>query len=352
VFAWLAALLLLAAPAAAQPDACRAADPASLRGCMAALAPGGRVVFTRDITCRSAAECCPGGAAPMRIVGHGGVAIDGQGHSLRRIAGQKACAAVVVRNAPDLTIANLTFDEDKAAAPCELGEKPCAHTLDIGNTRGLVLDRIRVLSGKGYVVRVWNAADVTMRRAEILDAGMIGFYAGHSRFGATTNLTIENSRFVRARTNGVALQGVDGAVLRGNLFHNNHWHGLWPVPGVPGGITPGGQLLLAAGSRMVAEGNTIAGGNCGNCTPSKLVTAIEVGEGAHAPGVRDLTIAGNRICHDGPGMAIYHNPGAPAGPASVTANRFSGYTGVDNLRGPVARAANVIAHGDTCGLAR
>lgn len=350
MLAWLAAVLLLAAPAAAQPAACQVSDPASLRACMAGLAPGARVVFTRDVTCRSTAECCPGGVAPLRIAGPANVAIDGQGHTLRRTAGQKACQALVVRNAPGLTIARLTFDEDRAAPPCELADKPCAATLDIGNTKGLVLDRIRVLFGKGYVVRVWDAADITLRRSEIADAGIIGFYAGHFKYGPTTNLAIEDSRFLRARTNGVALQGVDGAVLRGNLFHNNHWHGLWPVPNIPGGITPGGQLLLAAGSDMRVEANTIAGGNCANCTPSKLVTAIEVGEGPNAPGARGVTIAGNRICHDGPGMAIYHNPGAPSGPASVTANRFSGYTGVDNLRGPVARASNTIAHGDSCGL--
>jgi len=288
----------------------------------------------------------------MRLIGHGGITVDGQGHTLRRTAGQKACQALVVRNAPDLVIANLTFDEDKAAAPCELGERRCAHTLDIGNTKGLLLDRIRVLSGKGYVVRIWHAADVTVRRAEILDAGIIAFYAGHFQYGPTTNLTIEDSRFVRARTNGVALQGVDGAVVRGNLFHNNHWHGLWPVENIPGGITPGGQLLFAAGSGMVAEGNTFSGNNCDNCWPSRLVTAIEVGEGAHAPGVRDLAIARNRVCHTAPGMAIYHNPGAPPVSAVVTANRFSGYTGVDNLRGPVARSGNAIAHGDTCDVPR
>lgn len=347
---WVLGLLLAAAPAAAQPAPCTVSDPASLRACMGSLAAGSRVVFTRDVSCRSATECCPGGAAPMRVAGHANVTIDGQGHTLRRTAGQKTCQALVVRNAPELAIANLTFDEDKSAAPCELAEKSCPATLDIANTKGLTLDRVRVLSGKGYVVRIWNSADIAIRRAEIADAGIIALYAGHFQYGATTNLLIEDSRFLRARTNGVALQGVDGAVLRGNLFQNNHWHGLWPVPNVPGGITPGGQLLLAAGSRMTVQGNTIAGGNCANCTPSKLVTAIEVGEGPHGPGAHSLTITQNRICHDGPGMAIYHNPGAPAGPATVTANRFSGYTGVDNLRGPVARSANAIVHGDSCGL--
>ena len=41
----------------------------------------------------------------------------------------------------------------------------------------------------------------------------------------------------------IALVGLSG----------QHWHGLWPVANVPGGITPGGQLLLGQGTRMTVE---------------------------------------------------------------------------------------------------
>jgi len=336
------------APAVPASSTCAVADLTTLRECLRTAMPGGRIVFTRDVVCRTAQECCPGGAAPIRIAGLAGVTLDGQGHALRREAGQKSCQAVVVRHATDITIANLTFDEDNAAAPCELAEKSCPSTLDLGASQGLTLDRVRVLSGKGYVVKLWTVTDFTMRRSEIADAGIIAFYAGHYKYGASARLTIDDSRFLRARANGMALQGVDDVVLRGNRFQGNHWHGLWPVPNVPGGITPGGQLLLAQGSRMSVEGNVFVGSDCGNCKPSKLVTAIEVGEGPDSPGVKELSITANRVCHDGPGMAIYHNPGAPGGEAKVTGNRFSGFTGVDNIRGPVTRAANIIAHGDTC----
>ena len=284
----------------------------------------------------------------MRITGLADVTIDGQGHTLRREAGQKSCQALVIRHAPGATITNLIFDEDRATPPCALEEKSCPSTLDLGATSGISLNAIRVRWGKGYVVKLWTVTDFTMRDSEIADAGIIGFYAGHYRYGASARLTIETSRFLRARANGMALQGADDVVLRSNRFEGNHWHGLWPVPNVPGGITPGGQLLLAEGSRMTVEGNTFVGADCGNCNPSRHVTAIEVGEDANSPGVRDLVIVENRMCNAGPGFAIYHNPGAPSGAARIEGNRFSGFTGVDNIRGPVARAGNTIAHGDTC----
>lgn len=344
------ALLAWAAPgnATAQPATCQAGSLAALRTCIVRAQPGARITLTQDISCRGTQECCPGGAAPLRLTGTPPLTIDGQGHSFRRTAGQRACQAVVVRNAPGLTIANLTFDEDRASPPCELAEKQCPATLDIGNTRGLTLDGVRVLWGKGYVVRIWTGADIVIRRSEIADAGIIALYAGHFKFGRSTNILVENSRILRARANGLAFQGVDGAVVRNTRFEGNHWHGLWPVPNVPGGITPGGQLLFAQGTGMRAEGNTFVGANCNNCKPSQLVTAFEIGEGAHSPGVSDLAITGNRICHANPGWAIYLNPGAPLGPATIANNRVSGYTGVDNMRGQATRSGNSIAHGDTC----
>ena len=344
----LLALIALTAAVSAQPAACVVSDLASLRACIGGAAPGARISFARDVACRSAGECCPGGLALLRIMGVAGVSIDGNGHTLRREAAQKQCAALVVRNSPNLTMTNLTFDEDARAAPCELADKPCASTFDIGNTKGVLMDRVRVLFGKGYVIRLWTVEDFTFRRSEVADAGIIGFYAGHFKYGASHRVVLEDSRFLRARANGVALQGVDDAVVLRNRFAGNHWHGLWPVPNIPGGITPGGQLLLGQGTRMTVQDNSFAGNNCGNCNPSKLVTGLEVGEDAQSPGVKDLRITGNRICNTSPGMSIYHNPGANLEGAVVSGNRVSGFTGVDNLRGPVTRAGNVIAQGETC----
>ena len=204
----LAAMLLvgLSGQAAAQGLACTVNDLASLRACMGSAAAGGRISFAKDVVCRSVGECCPGGLALVRVMNIAGLAIDGKGHSLRREAAQKSCAAMVVRNSPNLTVANLTFDEDAKAAPCALSDKPCASTFDIGNTKGVLMDRVRVLFGKGYVIKLWTVDDFTFRRSEVADAGIIGFYAGHYRFGASHRLVLEDSSFLRARTNGVALQ--------------------------------------------------------------------------------------------------------------------------------------------------
>ena len=174
-------LVQLSGQAAAQGAGCSVSDAATLRECMLGAAAGGRISFAKDVVCRSAGECCPGGMAPIRVMGIAGLTIDGQGHSLRREAAQKSCAAMVVRNSPNLTVANLTFDEDATAGPCALEDKPCANTFDIGNTKGVLMDRVRVLSGKGYVIKLWTVDDFTFRRSEVADAGIIGFYAGHFR---------------------------------------------------------------------------------------------------------------------------------------------------------------------------
>ena len=338
--AFLTAIVCLLAAPPARADTCAISDIATLTACFVAPGAHERFVFTADVVCSRQTDCCPGERPALMLMNgvHGRV-IDGQGHRLKRQAGQKACAALLVRNGQDITVRALTFDEDQTAAPCELSDKPCASTVDFASSKDLTLERVKIAWGKGYVVRIWNVQGFTLRQSEISDAGIIGFYAGHYRYGASARITIEGSTIARARANGAAFQGADDVVLKDNLFVGNHWHGLWPVPG--GGITTGGQLLIGQGSRFAITGNRFDGNDCRDCRPSRFVTAIEVGEDAKAPGVHGLTISGNLMCYAGDGAAVRQNPGTKVDGMELLGNRLKGFSRADESVGPVRRERNI-----------
>ena len=233
----------------------------------------------------------------------------------------------------------MTFDEDQTTAPCELADKPCASTVDFASSQDLTLERVKIAWGKGYVVRIWNVQGFALRQSEITDAGIIGLYAGHYRYGASARITIEGTTIARARANGAAFQGADDVELRNNRFIGNHWHGLWPV--AAGGITPGGQLLIGQGSRIAVTSNRFEGGDCRDCRPSRFVPALELGEDGKAPGVHGLTISGNLMCHAGGGLAIDQNPETTVTGAAILGNRLSGFTRPDGIAGTVRREGNI-----------
>ncbi len=342
----LVVLAVMLAVATAKPSTgafavCQISDITSLHDCFRQASVYERFEFTQDVSCADERSCCPAGARGlMTLVGLSGRSIDGHGHVLKRMAGQKTCPALFIQQASDIAVQKLTFDEDAATPPCELAEHDCPSTLDIATAHDVSLDGIAVRSGKGYVVRIWAVRGLTMRRSEIRDAGIIGLYVGHYLYGASGNITIEDSRFLRSRANGVAIQGGDDVVLKDNLFVDNHWHGLWPVPNIPGGITPGGQLLIAQGSRIMVAGNVFRGVDCGNCRPARHIVAVEVGEDAAAPGVHGFTLSENVFCYATAGLAIAQNPGTRVSSASVERNRIAGFEVLDNLLGGVHRADN------------
>lgn len=345
MLALLAAFLCLA-PTAARADTCAISDIPTLRACFDRAAAHDRFVLTADIACTREADCCdPGRIALMALNGAQGRVIDGQNHRIRRGAGQKSCAVLSIRNTQGLAIRNLVLDEDQATAPCELADKPCASTIDVAASRDIELDRVTIAWGKGYVVKLWNVQGATIRHSSITDAGQIGLFVGHYRFGASSRITLDDITIARARANGAAVQGADDVVITASRFIGNHWHGLWTNPNYPGSISPGGQLLLAQGSRIRITANRFEGGDCRDCKPSHYVAAIEVGEDDKAPGVHDLTIAGNLLCHQGPGPAIAQNPGTRETNVAITDNRLHGFSAPDTFKVPVQRGRN------TAGLA-
>ncbi len=134
----------------------------------------------------------------------------------------------------------LDLDEDEATPPCDLANHSCASTIQVDASHDIKLSSVHVYLGKGYVIRVWDTGGFSLVRSSISNAGIIGFYAGHFKFGPSANLIIANSVIARSRTNAIALQGVvskdphNPVPITGNVLNQNHGHGLWPVADIEG----------------------------------------------------------------------------------------------------------------------
>lgn len=324
---------------------CPIHDLASLAACFDKAGSVDIFRFTADITCGTATACCPAGARGlMRLQGVRGKIIDGGGHRLRRSAGQALCPAIQVQAAQDVLIDGLTLDEDAATPPCSLAQKDCAATIRIQSARNVRIDSTRIYAGKAYVVFVWETDGFALARSTVADAGIIGVYVGHFQHGESRNVVIADSIIARARTNGLALQGAvsdDPArpvVVLGNSFTGNHWHGLWPT--AKGGVTSGGQVLVADGRNIRVAGNLIADGRCGNCVPAQTVVAIELAdEGPPPAGVNGLAIAYN-ILLNGAGTAIRQNPQGVVERLVLEGNIARGFDRLDDGTKAPRRASN------------
>jgi hypothetical protein len=332
------------------PRSCAIGDMATMTACFARPNDFDRFVFTADITCGGASECCVGGHAPMNLVNVHSKRIEGGGHVLHRSGGQRDCPALAVQQSQDIVLDRLTIDDDTRSPPCELNAKPCESTINVQSARNVRLTGVVVYAGKGYVVRAWDTDGFAFIRSVVSDAGIVGVYVGHFKYGPSRNVVVADSVIARSRTNGLAVQGAISAgpevpvLVMDNVFSGNHWHGLWPVPGVPGGITTGGQVLVADGHNVRLTGNIIANGACINCKPPQHVAAIELGDEAALPaGVFGLTIDHNAFLGSaGPGT-ISQNRGTAVMGAVLADNRMNGSTVLDSITGPVTRAHNVMS---------
>jgi len=338
----------LPTPVEAKENVCEVKDFKGLSNCLSQIRKYSTVRLVADIQCLSLSECCPEGQhASIHLQGIDRKVLDGAGHTIVRRAGQALCSAIWSQHVTNVLIRNLLLDEDRGVPPCELSVKNCAPTLRIDNSQNVRVSGARIYAGKGYVVRVWNSDGFVLVNSVVADAGIIGLYVGHFKLGPTRNVVIANNIFAHSRTNAVALQGVTGvtsapALVLGNTFTNNHWHGLWPVAGQDAGITTGGQLLVAAGENIRIVGNVIADGRCENCNPPRGVTAIELSETGVAPdGVAGIAIDHNQFLN-GADKAIYQNPRSRLERIDISENRATGFAVMQKVEAPFVERKNEV----------
>ncbi len=334
---------------------CHVRNMQTLSGCFADPSHYDVFRFAADVSCENPAQCCPPGA--KGLVSFERVAdkvVQGDGHVIRRSAAQRTCPAVSVVGSQRISIEGLAIDEDDTAPPCEYNTKDCSATVNIRAASDIKIIDLGVYSAKGYAVSVWSSGNVEIRRAAISNAGIIGIYAGHYKYGVSRDLTIADLIISRSRANGIALQGVvsgfQGAptLIAGNFLNNNHWHGVWPVRGVPGGLTSGGQILIADGSNISLTDNIIADGACDACKPSgQTVTAVEIADQAPPPaGVSHLRIERNLFLN-GRGAAIRQNPGTTVSDVVVAGNQAVGFNTIGEIKPPAAMSRNTIVQENT-----
>jgi hypothetical protein len=335
------------ATAAPTPRTCTISDNTSLGECLKRAAEYDRFVLEADLQCSTGANSCPADQPLIALHKMSNKEIDGQGHAIRRQVGQRKNPVISIYQSGNITVKNLVLDEDQHTPPCELSERDCASTVSVQESKNVTLDSVKVQSGKGYVVRVWATDGFTFTRGSITDAGIIGLYVGHYQYGPSANVAITDSTIAHSRTNGIVVQGAYSndrtkpVLIANNTIRNNHWHGLWPIPG---GVTTGGQILIGSGRNIRVTGNTVEGGHCDNCYRSQHVTAVEIGDVAPPPaGSTDLTIDHNVFrSPDGKDIAIWQNVGSTLSGITVEGNRATGFANLIGARVPIRQSGNTV----------
>ena len=310
------------------PGSCLVDSIASLDACL-----GERravVRLTSDLSC-SGAECCPAGRPLLDLQGQSGTILDGGGHRVSRLGGQRSCSVLDVANASDVTIRDLALDDDADTPPCAADDE-CPRMVHVRASTGVSLERVDVSHSKGYAIYVQDTRGFELTDSRVAHSGVLGLYVGHGD-RPSTDVRITGSTFEANATNALALLGVAGDSARSNLvennrFENNHRLGRWAVaPRYGSGFTGGGQLYIARAEGITVRGNTIVDGECVNCLRSSGgssgVHGIELGEPGRG-GVDAVVITGNTI-RNNDGAAVYTNLGVTLGAGvSIAGNRLSG----------------------------
>jgi hypothetical protein len=279
-----------------ESNSCTAGTADELRSCVSA---GGSVSITADITVSS----CP---AVIDVQGKTGVTINGNGHTILRTSVHRQCSLVDVRNSSNVSINDLTLDDDSRVRACVVGDN-CPRMVHVRDSSRVSFDSVDIANGKGYVVYTSAVRGFTFKDGSLHNSGVLGMYIGH---GSTpsTDVVISGSMFTGNSTNALAVLGASNVQITGNTFLRNHNRGQWPVaPQFGYGMTGGGQVYIARASNVLIEGNTITDGSCSNCRGG--IHGIELSEPNKTDSVRDVTITGNEIARN-TGQPIYTNAGS------------------------------------------
>lgn len=278
------------------PGACTASTAGEVRSC---IARGGTVSIAADITVTG----CP---ALISVQGQDGLHINGNGHTILRTAGQRQCSLVDVNRSQDVSITDLTLDDDARVPACVVADN-CPRMVHVRDSSAVSFDSVDVANGKGYVIYTSRVQGFAFRNGSLRNSGVLGMYIGHGGTPSTA-VVISGSEFTDNSTNALAVLGASRVQITGNTFRRNHNRGQWPVaPQFGTGMTGGGQVYIARASDVLISGNIITDGACTTCRGG--VHGIELSEPRSSTSVRNVTISGNTII-DNTGNAVYINAGA------------------------------------------
>lgn len=319
----LIALVGVSAPAHAVGAVCAADDEASLLACASSARSRdflsydddmARIALTADIRCGS--NCCPSGVALLNLTGANQVVIDGQGHQILRQASQRQCSLATLHNARNVTLLNLTLDDDPAGASCAVSDQ-CPPMMHMNGASDVSLHGVAVRYSKGYAIYVQSVDGFAFTDSTLEHSGVLGLYIGHED-DATRRVRVQRSNFRDNATNALALLGVDGSanttLITDNLFERNHAFGRWPVePQYGTGMTGGGQIYIARAQGVRMQNNRIMDGSCANCffqgALGTGVSGIEIGLPGRAS-AQQVQINDN-VIENNHAWAIFSNVNSP-----------------------------------------
>jgi hypothetical protein len=294
-------------------DTCPISDLNSAKVCLERMKSGQikTISFEQNISC-SFQNCCQNGAI-LNLDGMKDINIKGNGRKILRQGNYRSCSAITLRKSSNITISDLTVDEDATKAACSIEEysaSSCPSAVSVSDSHNIIFRNFKLLHAKSYAISVWNTNGFRFENSSLVNSGILGLYIGHWDYGNSSNIAILNSVFEGNVTNAIAIEGVTGTTRRdnliaGNYFSRNHRLGIWQVePEYGTGFTGGGQMYLAMVNQLTVENNIISNGYCNNCLNNKVavgldslsgVTGIELAKPSHPFGVRNLTISDNRF---------------------------------------------------------
>ncbi|MHB2166872.1 right-handed parallel beta-helix repeat-containing protein [Alsobacter sp. R-9] len=292
--------------------------------------------FTGDVTC--ARGCCGGGGALIDLKGIDGLIVEGGGHRIRRLSGQRDCHALRISEARNIEVRDLDLDEADGA-PCR-PEESCADTLSVQRSSGVALRAVSVFHAKRFGVSILGSRSVAFAGGAVADAGIVGIYVGAFRGEPSRSISITDSVVARSRANGIALQGVDGDapgdnVVARNVLNANHFAGAYPNRAM-GKPYNGGQIYVPDAANVTISENVIGDGGCRGCD-NPVVWGIELG-----PKRLQSVVMTRNYLFNSAGQAFFGNRGLSVDDTvSITDNTVHGFDYAFSNLTRARQAANV-----------
>lgn len=280
-------------PRAAQSSLCQASDTGGVHQCLNRLNSGevSSVEIKGQITCSGSNTCnFPEikNTSPAAIYG-----TPNQQAGFRRTDNYNY-KLFKVRDAANLTIANLTFDD---VSPDDCGDSCHNSPITLYGGSNIVLDNNTYKNSKYMGIEVYNTKNLVIKNSHFQNNGWFGLWTDRAE-----SINVENNLFQDNKSNAIlgSFTGTSSnqSRIRNNTFTHNHRDVIFFVCGGPEKACPGGQVDITPPTQhLVIERNVIKDGRIDNWDSKGFFAAgLELNADTH-----DLWVVNN---------AIYNNTGS------------------------------------------
>lgn len=266
---------------------CKAGAIASLNQCLVKLEAGtiSRIEITNKINCNNIARCefiiqnvtqgeifgTPGSNA-------GFIRTDLYDYNIFKII-----------NSTNLTISNLTFDDNIGSPNCIYTEYlvKCKPQINISSSSIIVLNALKLFNSKAQAIILQEVNNFTFKNSELTGTYVQGIWM---KPDSVNGVRILNNIFKDTFASALFIAGTN-IIINDNVFIHNQWKPPW--------ITQGGQINIYKVNNLLIENNEIKDGKYDN-HPTGITPGIEF----HSKLLnKNVTIRNNNI-HDNSGWGI------------------------------------------------